>query len=258
MDWIIRKLEDILLPIRLFLGRKYMYDSQRVVVKIWPNLLVKGPVPENEYEALLYVSRHTTVPVPKVRRVYRRSEGLYIEREFVEGVVLDTIWNDLSYGSKREYVAKVWSQLEKLRSYAAPSNVVVASTSGGPVKDGVFSDITPIGPFSSFDDFKDLLRKNPNRLALPPGWDEPDAKRRVRQPDVVLTNGDISPRNIIVCQDGRANSVCIFDWEMSGWWPAYWEKVKWHFGDFPTKDMDGWMEGWVELMDEESGMAVSS
>ena len=67
----------------------------------------------------------------------------------------------------------------------------------------------------------------------------------------VLTNADVSPRNIIVRRKGQPHFLCMLDWEMSGWLPAYWERVKWHFGDFPPREMGGW----VEMMDDVSGMS---
>ena len=50
---------------------------------------------------------------------------------------------------------------------------------------------------------------------------------------IVLTHNDLSPRNILV-RDGKV--VAIVDWELSGFYPDYWEYVKayfwpdWHHG----------------------------
>lgn len=40
---------------------------------------------------------------------------------------------------------------------------------------------------------------------------------------IVFTHGDLRPDNIIV-KDGRITG--IIDWEMSGWYPDYWEFAK--------------------------------
>ena len=153
-----------------------MYDENRVVVKIWPNRLVKGPVSKNEYEALVYVATHTSVPVPKVHRIYDRSDGLYIEREFVDGKGLDAIWNTLAIDEKRQYIEQVWGQLETLRKCTLPPSIgyiAAASIAGGPVEDGIFSPVESTGPYSDLDDFHNLLRRTPNRLALPSGKQRP-------------------------------------------------------------------------------------
>lgn len=250
MDWLIRKLEDILLPIRLYFGHKYMYDENRIIVKIWPNRLVKGPIHISEYEAMVYVANRTNVPSPKVHRLYRRSNGLYIEREFINGTLLKNVWNVLSDEEKRQYIKQVWIQLRDLRTHSPPAalgEIAVASVSGGPLRDGALS-YTTVGPYSSLENFDDSVRRNPNTLALPKGWDTFDDMRRI-----VFTNGDVTPRNIVIRQRAEPSSVCMFDWEFGGWWPAYWERVKWHFCDFPPKEMDGW----VEMLDEEFGIRSS-
>lgn len=47
--------------------------------------------------------------------------------------------------------------------------------------------------------------------------------RTLKNHDIVMTHGDFSPRNIIV-QGSKV--VGIVDWEMSGYYPEYWEYVK--------------------------------
>lgn len=49
----------------------------------------------------------------------------------------------------------------------------------------------------------------------------------------VLTHGDLSPRNIIV-QDNKITG--LIDWEIAGWFPEYWEYVKFFHRPFIHKD----------------------
>ena len=249
VSWLIRTVEEIVLPIRLYLGHKYMHDENRTIVKISPNRLIKGPVHIADYEAMMYVAEHTDVPVPKVHRLYHRKDGLYIEREFVNGVMLDTIWNGLADSEKKRYVVEIWKQLSECREHGPPpslKDIAVASISGGSLKDGALS-LYPVGPYS-MKEFEDSLRSNPNTFDFPPGWKTSDSMRRI-----VLTNGDVALRNVVVRNRGQPNSICMIDWESGGWWPAYWEAVKWHFSDFAP----GAMEGWLEMMDEVSEMSGS-
>ena len=53
---------------------------------------------------------------------------------------------------------------------------------------------------------------------------------------IVLTHGDLQPRNILVY---GTEVIGIIDWELSGWYPEYWEFVK---GSTPVKGCDGWWE----------------
>ena len=42
-----------------------------------------------------------------------------------------------------------------------------------------------------------------------------------------LCHCDLGPGNILVA----GQSIGIIDWEMAGWWPAYWEYIKSLFGN---------------------------
>jgi aminoglycoside phosphotransferase (APT) family kinase protein len=51
----------------------------------------------------------------------------------------------------------------------------------------------------------------------------------------VFTHGDLAPRNIIV-KDGKI--AALLDWEVSGWYPEYWEYVKFfRAGTSDVRDM---------------------
>lgn len=54
--------------------------------------------------------------------------------------------------------------------------------------------------------------------------------------DIVLTHADLSPRNIIVNGD---QVVGIIDWEMSGFYPEYWEYAK-------AMYHPNWQSRWIE------------
>ncbi|KAK5118890.1 hypothetical protein LTR62_000100 [Meristemomyces frigidus] len=237
--WLRRKLEDLLFPLRMRLGRKIMYGSQRQIVQVSSTELIKGPCTEQEVEAMRYVAARTAVPLPRIHRLYRRREGLYIAMEFVRGKRLDKIWVDLDSEGKKRLVREVSGLISLMKSVPVPRGLglVVASIEGGVVRDGIWGP-TPIGPFASFEEFRSALRKNPNLIPYRHLWDRAD------QDDIraVLTHADIAPRNII---RRDSDGVLVFiDWELAGWWPDYWEHIKWQFSDFPP------LPGWVKLMDE--------
>ena len=41
----------------------------------------------------------------------------------------------------------------------------------------------------------------------------------------VLTHGDLAPHNIMVDNKVSGDILDILDWEMFGWYPAYWERM---------------------------------
>ena len=72
---------------RVWFGRK-CYDYHEFgyyVVRVSKNRLIKLSCTPAELEALHYVSRHTTIPVPKVHASYRIDGVLYIELEYTQG-----------------------------------------------------------------------------------------------------------------------------------------------------------------------------
>lgn len=114
------------------------------------------------------------------------------------------------------------------------TTVFAASVGGGPIRDGALAvgDDGPseLGPFRDSRDFLGLL----NGI--------PDLTEFDRRPDQVgFVHADICPRNVIRTADGQ---FYLIDWEFAGWWPLYWERMKWHFADFPP------MPDFISLMDE--------
>lgn len=243
-----RMLEDWLFPLRLRLGRRIKYDAQRKIVQVSPTELWKGPCSAQELEAMQFVCAHcpaSVVRIPRVRRAYRRrKEGLFIAMDFIAGPTLERLWPALSEGEKRSAVQDIWSQVRQLRTLPAPEDFVVGSArSGSGVRDGALLQDHAVGPFTHLEEFESLLRENPNVAEFAHFWD--DDERKPAHSRTVFAHADLSPRNIIRAKDG---ALFIIDWEFGGWWPAYWECVKWHFADFPP------CQGWTELMDEVSGI----
>ena len=242
LRWFKRKLEDLLFPLRLHLGRKIMFDSRRQIVQVSPTELIKGPCSEQELEAMLYVSSRTAVHLPRVHRIYRRRRGMYIAMDFVRGERLDKVWPGLSKDERKGVVGEICGRLKELHAITVPSTLglAIASCDGGAVHDGILST-SSLGPFATLSDFRDLLQTSPNLTAYREMWDSPQAEKA----GCVLTHVDIAPRNII--RRDSDGALVIIDWEFSGWWPEYWERIKYHFADFPETPE------WTALMDEAMG-----
>ena len=225
-----------------------MYDEKRMIVQISRTRLVKGLCSRQELEAMLFVAEHTSVGVPRIHRTYQRKNGLFIEMDFVPGDRLDVIWDGLSSLEKKAVVEEIWAQMLELRAVRVPDtmDIAVGSVSGENVRDGAISH-NDVGPFRQLEDFDGLLRDKMAFAEFSFLW----TKHRSSYPDdlhrTVLTHADLAPRNIIRSSNG---SLFIIDWESAGWWPSYWEYVKWHFSDFPT------LPGWLDLIDEVTGLGT--
>nr|OQO21890.1 hypothetical protein B0A51_10982 [Rachicladosporium sp. CCFEE 5018] len=233
-------IEDLLFPIRLHLSPRIAWSAKRKIVRFSPSTLVKGPCREQDLEAMLYVTQHSSVPAPRVIRVYRREkgrdDGLWICMEFIRGESLVASWTKEDEHVRRKWVLKIMESVRVMRALSPPEDlgVVVGSTEGGGVIDGILSE-DEVGPFATVAAFRELLQSNPNLEQYRDLWDSD------KEMYCVLTHADLAPRNIILrSNDGEP---VIIDWEFAGWWPEYWERIKWHFADFPETT------GWVEMMD---------
>lgn len=201
-----RTLQDWLFPLRMYFGRKIMYDENRKIVQVSRNELIKGPCSVQELEAMQHASIHTSVDVPRVHRIYRRREGTFIAMDFVYGKGLDGIWPQMDDEEKRDTVKQVLTSVAELHACRPPSDsgIVVATISGRSVRDGALGRDT-VGPYSTLDLFEELLRTKPVAGGI------------TRHPNMTgFVHGDLAARNIIRRANGR---LCIIDWEMAGWWP---------------------------------------
>ncbi|OQO12007.1 hypothetical protein B0A48_02646 [Cryoendolithus antarcticus] len=177
------------------------------------------------------------------RRKKGRDSGLWICMEFIHGESMADMWGRAVEPIRRMWVRKVMESVKRLRRLGPPKDlgVLVASIEGGGVIDGILSE-GEVGPFATVTAFRELLQSDPNLEQYSNSWNSD------KEVDCVLTHAHLAPRNIILrSSDGEP---VIIDWEFAGWWPEYWERIKWHFADFPETP------GWVEMMDEVDDKSV--
>ena len=233
---------NCLFPYRIRAGRKFLFLEQRMVVQVGSDRIIKGPCMEQELEALQFVAKYTTIPVPKVHRTYRRNEGLFIEMDFVKGVNLETVWEtvELSNTQKSNIFKSIEDYVSQLRSFTSPDGVAVGSVTGGPVKDGRITHLA-ISPFTNITDFHRHLRRDIPLERCTEAYCNDVLICHQRNYQTVFAHADLCPRNIILDPEGVP---VIIDWECAGWWPEYWEYTKCYFAIF--KDTPGWLN----LVDE--------
>ena len=181
--------------------------------------------------------------------------------DFIPGRRLDGIWQGLTGVEKREVVEELWGMVRELRALKVPEGiaggemVVGSAETGGPVRDGALTTLDAVGPFKTITSFHETLRGNSSLAEFEHLFrstnhnkntnHDHDTAPRSALYKTVFTHADLCPRNLIRGDDGK---LYIIDWEFAGWWPGYWEYVKWHFSDFPA------CPEFVGLMDEVSGM----
>jgi len=150
--------------------------------------------------------------------------------DFIEGRTLEEVWPDISVEEKQDICQQLQGILKAMRSFQ-PETGTIGSCSGGKVRDCRRISEYISGPFPDEEAFNnaffDLVTTTPTtiRTAL--------ARRLRTDHRVVFTHGDLTQHNIII----RNNKIVgLIDWEYAGWYPEYWEYVKFFERHSKNKD----------------------
>lgn len=153
--------------------------------------------------------------------------------DFIQGQSLDTVWNDLEPEQKRDISRQLRDILTAMRSLEPPPRMIGACD-GTKFRDRhIYHDYdNPI--CHDEKSFNDFLLASLN-VKTPPALRDALAARLRTNHRIVLSHCDLAPRNIMV-QDGKI--VALLDWEDAGWYPEYWEYVKFFQRNYMGND---WM-----------------
>ncbi|KAF2757101.1 phosphotransferase family protein [Pseudovirgaria hyperparasitica] len=199
-------------------GLKVVRLSKTLVMKFGPTVLA------SEGETMRYVT--TKFPDVRLPRVYRyfdinqpssySDSGVegYIVMDYIDGVSLDTCWDELNSGLQDSVVDQVAAMINQLQSIHNDHPGVIG---GGASCGIVFSDYGA-GPFPTREIFQKWIKW---KLCLSKYFKQalPDTLP-LQCPYFVLVHGDLSPRNLIL--DTR-NQVWLIDWGCTGFYPPIFE-----------------------------------
>ncbi|KIM36729.1 hypothetical protein M413DRAFT_448871 [Hebeloma cylindrosporum] len=196
-----------------------------------------------EYEAMQYVSQHTSIPLPRAYTIVPAEDKpnfSFLVMDYVEGEILAKAWRHMTVNERAGVMSSLAAMIDELRNL--PSPAAISSPNGGSFHDYRFAmGLGQIGPFDNERDFNDWRISQFRRYGSPSQLAEIRGKMR-EDNRIVFTHGDLSQENILFA------ITAILDWEQSGWRPEYWEAVKFVFGGTGRK-------GWLELGYEQSFMA---
>ncbi|KAI0380627.1 kinase-like protein [Hypomontagnella monticulosa] len=231
--------------------RKYKCDGR--CQPISKDLIVKtGPsVHLTEAATLEFVAKNTSIPVPRVHCSFVCGNRAYIVMERIEGDTICDVWDDLSDAGRHNIIVQLRHMLQELRAIQPPPGTGIESCVGGSLRDPRMARSWPrFGPFKTTEDFHLWLRGGLTLDDFPNGLpnrkdnqDWEDFKEMVTRQDrpwtaPVFTHADLNPSNILI-RNGRV--VGILDWEISGWYPPYWEYTSACYLPIPT---------WLEIVDK--------
>lgn len=196
-------------------NRKVVLHPDNTVVKSGKRIAA------GEAEALR-VAAHAGVPAPCVHDVHTTADGQrHIRMDYVQGQPLDKLWPDMSAEQRKDMARQLREIVEKMRSVAPPPNLIGACD-GTEIRDTrVYFTYhsPPCRDEAAFNEFLlSALYEN-----VPPLVREAFSRRLRTDHRIVLSHCDLAPRNILV-RDGEIKG--LVDWEDSGWYPEYWEYVK--------------------------------
>lgn len=90
---------------RVWLGAKlYGYLRSSTVCYVGPRKILKVRCHRTELEAMEYVRKHTTIPIPKVYKAYDKGDYQNLLMERVPGQDLAAAWESLTAAQKTNIV----------------------------------------------------------------------------------------------------------------------------------------------------------
>ncbi|OBZ79419.1 hypothetical protein A0H81_01010 [Grifola frondosa] len=177
----------------------------------------------SEALALDLVFHHTTIPVPRVRRIVRTGFSKDFVMDYIPGRQLSQVWPTMSIVAKLRVAFVLRSYIRQLRAIRHPRSAVpgpVASDDHARVCESpLFGPIlTTRGPFTSYRELSAFFNDR-QRRSLMPDADPAEAAACLKPFDdsapLVLTHQDINMRNILVGDDGR---LWLIDWAWAGFY----------------------------------------
>ncbi|RDB15339.1 hypothetical protein Hypma_004681 [Hypsizygus marmoreus] len=193
------------------------------VFRIGPRMMVKSDVRYSEVANMQHIASNTSIPVPRVRDYFVSNGRSYLVMDYIDAPTLLGVWDTLSPLEKQSILLQLQEHLVQLRQLTPPHAGHVEAAEGLPCWDPRLRS-TPFGPFTSVKDFHEFLGHDYMRTAENcreyRAVFEECARRSYK---TMFTHGDLAPRNILVKD---AKIVGLIDWEVSGWYPEYWEYVR--------------------------------
>ncbi|EEP82168.1 predicted protein [Uncinocarpus reesii 1704] len=212
----------LLVPPIVRLARRLRPRLGPRVILLTPNLIVKYGAAEvySEACAIDYISKNTSIPVPKLIAVFQTRDGTtYMLMARCPGVPLQGIIHQLTPTERQNAFAQLRGYVDELRALEPPQPGRVGSITYGPLEDDRILD-GPCGPFENVSAFHRAMRLD---AEIPSGHEECDtviSMQNRREYAIKCTHGDLSLRHVHYL-DGKITGV--IDWESAGWLPDYWE-----------------------------------
>ncbi|EFX05248.1 aminoglycoside phosphotransferase [Grosmannia clavigera kw1407] len=213
-----------------------VYQTPRKVISVLENGIAKkwtrGDSQLHEMEALR-VAKECGLLVPDVRGYGTTPAGkIWLAMDKIAGQPLEQVWKDLSKTKKTAIAQQLGAFMAQKRAMPPPEGHIGGPRAGQPGREIRQYHDYEIPACRDESEFNKYLLG-----ALL--WNTPvpfrNAFAECLRADhrIVYTHADFALRNIMV-QDGQVTGV--LDWENAGWFPEYWEYVKFFHQNFGNND----------------------
>lgn len=186
-----------------------------------------------EAEMMIYIKNNTNIPVPKVFDYGKKKENnYYILMEFIEGDTLEKVIGKISDSEKESIINQLGKYIYEMREH---NFKFICSINNNPCNE-LFVDDNLFGPFNTLEEFNNYRIE---KLIIDDKiFEDYLNKSKKFKTNFILSHNDIGPYNIIVKNN---KIVSILDWELSGFYPDYWEYNRTHFHS-------GYSNEWKEII----------
>jgi aminoglycoside phosphotransferase (APT) family kinase protein len=187
-----------------------------------------------EEKDALDLAAELNIPAPRVHEASTAPDGIVsIRMDFIEGESLEELWPTMSEEERQDICRQLREILVAMQSAKSNTGVI------GSCKGGQFRECRRMGEYTGgpYQDEAGFNKYIANVISTTP-TDIRDALHSQLRTDhrIVFAHGDLSQHNILI-KDMKISG--LIDWEYGGWFPEYWDYVK--FFEISSKNRD-WRE----------------
>jgi aminoglycoside phosphotransferase (APT) family kinase protein len=213
------------------------------------DIIVKAIANQNdytEYTTLLFLETKSGIPSPKPYGLVNVNNITLTFMSYLPSTTLNEVWTSLNSAQNTYISDRLDTILLELRSIPYSEGTPSGGVGGEGCKDirrHLRHSSTLIMTRSQFDDFLsnrstpggDVFRERLRRLS--PSTDDSGTSNLA--PRVVFTHGNLAPDNIVVeATDSGYAITGLLDWEYSGFYPEWYESVRFTYYLSPYSNDD--------------------
>ena len=190
--------------------------------------LVCGAEEFTEYTTLQYLLKHRpSIPAPRPLGLLRIGRVSIFFTSYLPGMTLEAKWADLAADQKASVRDQLNAILRDLRTMQLPHGMPLGGVAGEGSKDQRRHLRHSTVPIFSVEEFKNFQFSDP-KYGSTLFIDFLRAFTPQSSYQVVFTHGDLRPENVIVdiTEDNQCIVIGLIDWEVSGFYPEYYEATK--------------------------------